>query len=81
MLDYFTITDSTTRADLIERVNDLDDEAQQLETKIEVQAIEIESLSLAPEQRARLAEAADLMADLGRIHNTPYAKSEWASGR
>ena len=29
----------------------------------------------------RLAEAADLMADAGRIHNTPKAKADWIAGK
>jgi hypothetical protein len=29
----------------------------------------------------RLAEAADLMADMGRIHNTPKAKADWIDGK
>ncbi len=30
--------------------------------------------------RERLEEAADLMAETGRIFNTPYAKRQWVEG-
>jgi phage host-nuclease inhibitor protein Gam len=75
-----TITDATTREELIAQINDLDEEVQKLETKIEDQALEIEDMRLVPAQRGRLMEAADLMAELGRIHNTPHAKFQWAKG-
>ena len=81
MTDTFTLTDSTTRDEMIARINDLDEEIQKLETKIEDQNQEIEDLRLAPDQKLRLAEAADPMADLGRIHNTPMAKADWAAGK
>jgi hypothetical protein len=81
MLDPFRITDSTTRDELIARITDLDDEIQQLETRVEDKAQEIEDLKLAPEQQKRLAEAADLMAGSGRIHDTPYAKKRWQEGK
>ena len=29
----------------------------------------------------RLEQAADLMADAGRIHNTPHAKRQWIEGK
>ncbi len=80
MIEDFTLTESTTRDELIERINDLDEEIQKLETKIEDQKLEIAELSVAPMQKERLVEAADLMADLGRIHNTPKAKLDWACG-
>ena len=80
MFDDFAITDVTTREDLIARVNDLDEEIQKLETKIEDQEQEIENLRLAPEQRTRLEEAADEWAAWGRIHNTPQAKAQWIAG-
>lgn len=80
MIDVFTVTDATTRKELISRLNDLDEEVQQLETKVEDQKQEIEDLQLAPNQINRLVEAADIFADLGRIHNTPTAKRQWIDG-
>ena len=80
MLDYFEITDATTREELIARVNDLDEEVQKLETSVEDKNQEIEDLRLAPKQRERLEEAADEWAAWGRIHNTPHAKAQWISG-
>jgi len=73
MIAEFEITESTTREDLISRISDLDEEISKLEA-------EIENLSLFPAQRERLVEAADLMADAGRIHNTPIAKADWIAG-
>jgi phage host-nuclease inhibitor protein Gam len=81
MLDGFTITDMTTREELIARVNDLDEEVSRLETEVEDNRQEIADLTPAHEQQDRLAEAADLMADLGRIHPTPQAKADWIAGR
>jgi len=81
MLDDFTITDATTREELIARVNDLDEEVSRLETEVEDKQQEIADLALTPVQQARLAEAADLLADLGRIHPTPQAKADWIAGR
>ena len=80
MIDQLVITDMTTREELIARVNDLDEEIQRLKAKIRKQKLEIEDLSLAPEQQERLEESADLMAELGRIHNTPHAKQQWTDG-
>ena len=73
MIAEFEITESTTREDLISRISDLDEEISKLEA-------EIENLSLFPAQRERLVEAADLMADAGRIHSTPIAKADWIAG-
>ena len=80
-LDCITITDSTTREELIAHVNDLEEEVQQLETRIEDKNSEIKSLRMAPEQLERLVRAADMMADLGRIHNTPACKLAWVNGK
>ena len=81
MLETFTITYSTTREELIERIADLDEEIEQLKTKVEDQQQEIADLALVPEQLDRLAKAADLLADLGKIHPTPQAKTNWIAGR
>ena len=59
------ITESTTRYELIARIRDLE--------------AKIEELKRAPDQR-KLREAANLMAELGRIHNTPHAKYQWILG-
>lgn len=75
-----TITESTTREELIERINDLEEEVAVLETRNEDLSQQVEDLSLSYDQKDRLEEAADLMADLGKIHNTPYAKRRWADG-
>ena len=48
---------------------------------MEDQKQEIADLALAPNQLDRLAEAADLLADLGKIHPTPQAKADWIAGR
>jgi hypothetical protein len=80
MLDSFEITDTTTREELIARVNDLDEEIQKLETSVEDENQEIEDLRLVPEQRRRPEEAADEWAAWGRIHNTPHAKAQWING-
>lgn len=80
-LDHLQITDSTTRDELITYVNELEEETQRLETKIEDQKQEIEDLALSPQQFERLAEAADLMVATGRVHNTPKAKADWIAGK
>lgn len=80
-VDTLTITDSTTREELIAHVNELEEEIHELETTITDLRSEIEGLRLAPEQRLRLEEAADLMAEQGRIHNTPHAKRQWIDGK
>jgi hypothetical protein len=80
MIDQLSITDSTTRSELIAYTTGLEDEIKELEAKIKDQKSEIENLALAPQQLERLTEAADLMAELGRIHNTPHAKYRWISG-
>ena len=80
MIGQLVITDTTTREELIARVNDLDEEIQRLKAKIRKQKLEIEDLSLAPEQQERLEESAGLMAELGRIHNTLHAKQQWVNG-
>jgi TolA-binding protein len=81
VLDFFEITDSTTREELIDRINDQEEEINKLESKIEDQEQQIYDLRLVPEQKDRLREAADLMAELGRIHNTPGSKRTWIEGR
>ena len=81
MIDTITITDSTTREELISHVNNLEEEIQELQTKVSDQRSEIEELTLAPVQRVRLEEAAELMVAQGRIHNTPYAKQQWVNGK
>jgi hypothetical protein len=65
---------------LIAHVSVLEEEIAQLETRIEDKNSEIESLRMVPEQRERLIQAADMMADLGRIHNTPACKAAWIDG-
>jgi hypothetical protein len=80
MIDQLSITNSTTRNELIAYVTGLEDVIEELETKIQDQKSEIENLTFAPQQLERLTEAADLMAELGRIHNTPHAKYRWISG-
>lgn len=79
-MDIITITDSTTREELIAHVNDLKEEVQKLETSVEDKNQEIEDLRLAPAQHRRLEEAADEWAAWGRIHNTPHAKQQWING-
>ncbi len=55
MIDTF----SATRDELIVHINDLEEEIQELETRVEDQKSEIENLpSLAPVQLERLEEAA-----------------------
>ena len=78
--EALTITDSTLREEMIAYVNDLEEEVQRLETKIEDQNQEIEDLRLAPQMKERLSAAAELMASLGCIHNTPHAKAQWTNG-
>jgi hypothetical protein len=56
-----------TREELEFCVYDLDEESGKLRATIEG-------------QNRRLAEAADLMVDLGRIHDTPHAKHQWVTG-
>ena len=64
ILNDFILTDSTTREDLIARVNDLDEEIACLETKTEDMQCEIDGLSLTPQMLNRLIEAADVMSFL-----------------
>jgi hypothetical protein len=80
MIEILQVTDSTTREELIAHIDTLEEEIEKLESESEDQKQEIKALSLAPEQQNRLAQAADLMADLGRIHNTPYSKAQRMSG-
>ena len=80
VLDDFVISEKTTREELIERIDILDKHIENLDSELDARDQEIEDLRLAPEQQARLAEAADLMADLGRIHPTPKAKADWIDG-
>ena len=63
-----TDIDSMTHEDLIACIDNLEKETREMEATIEG-------------QKQRLTEAADLMAELGRIHNTPHAKAEWLAGR
>ena len=68
--------------DLLALVNDLDEERKQLRDSAE--KAEEESCSLREKVDAlesRLLEAADLMAEQGRIHNTPHAKRQWINGK
>jgi hypothetical protein len=81
MLDLFRITDLTTREELIDRINDLEEEVSQLETQVREQRQEIADLALTSEQKDRLEEAAEMMAAAGRIHPTPAAKARWMEGR
>jgi Mg2+ and Co2+ transporter CorA len=74
------ITDSTAREKLIAYINELEKENQRLEERIVDKNSEIKSLRMAPEQRERLVQAADLMADKGIIHNTPACKYAWING-
>ena len=76
----FVINETTTRDELIACIQDQQEEIGILESKIDAKDQEIEDLALAPEQLNRLAEAADLMANLGRIHDTPKAKADWIDG-
>lgn len=80
MIEQFEITEATTREDLIGRINTLDEEVIRLTLSVEDQAQEIDEINAAP-LRIRLEEAADLMAELGKIHNTPQAKRNWIEGR
>ena len=66
------ITNSTTRDELIAQIH-------RLNVEVEDQAQKIEELVSAP-VKMKLREAADLMAELGRIHNTPHAKNQWIIG-
>ena len=68
--EALTITDSTLREEMIAYVNDLEEKVQRLETKIEDQN----------QEKERLSAAAELMASLGCIHNTPHAKAQWTNG-
>ena len=68
--------------DLLALINDLDEERKQLRGSAE--EAEEETCSLREKVDAlesRLLEAADLMAEQGRIHNTPHAKRHWIDGR
>ena len=77
----YTITDCTDRAELITIAQQQQQEIERLEDQVESAQIQIENLSLTAVQRAQLAHAADLLADQGRIFNTPQAKADWAAGR
>jgi hypothetical protein len=81
MLDSFTITDATTRNELIDRINDLDEEILKMDIVIGSQEQEIASMSLSPVQLGRLAYAADIFVDQGIIHNIPATKLNWIEGR
>jgi len=82
-----TITDSTTREDLIALVtkldmtiDDLEDTVIRLENRIADMVEELERPRPTPEQEERLAEAAELLAESGRIHNTPFSKAAYVAG-
>lgn len=79
--DTLTITDSTTREELLSYVNDLEDEVDKLEKEVKEQQNEIEDISLTTDQRDRLEQAAELMAAQGLIHNTPHARQQWIDGK
>lgn len=59
--------DKMTRDELESCIGDLEQEARELRAASE-------------RQKQRLTEAADLMAELGRIHNTPHAKYQFSTG-
>lgn len=71
-MTHTIITEATTRDELIAQIH-------KLQIKVENQAQKIEELESAPHMM-KLREAADLMAELGRIHNTPHAKTQWIAG-
>jgi hypothetical protein len=66
-----TVTEFT-RDELIAQIHALELKVMDLTQKIE-------DLKSAP-YMVKLREAADLMAELGRIHNTPQAKYQWITG-
>ncbi len=53
-----------------------DSELEIEELKEEIQALSLKNAKLT----AQLREAADVMAEIGKIHNTPYAKRQWVEG-
>lgn len=68
--------------DLLALINDLDEERKQLRDSTEKAEEEACSLKEKVDAlKSRLLEAADLMAESGRIHNTPHAKRQWIDGR
>ena len=62
-----TVTDVTTREELLDYIYDLENE--------------IEALELVPQQLERLEEAAEWAVERGVIHNTPSAKYRWIAGK
>ena len=76
----YTITGQTTRDYLIEIMQSQQQEIERLEDQVECLQVENSSLALAPAQRARLADVADLLADQGKIFNTPQANADWTAG-
>jgi len=79
--DKLEITDYTLRDDLLSYITDLEEEVEKLERLVREKEHEIADLCLAPEQRDRLEEAAEMMAAQGYIHNTPAGKARWIEGR
>ena len=79
-LDKLEITEHTDRDLLLAYINDLEEVNNRLQETIQDKDLEIESLSIGPAQQRRLEEAADLMADLGKIINTPWSKRRWIEG-
>lgn len=65
---------------------DIENELYMCETKTELKSLirrlgqERKNLMLKLNPN-RLADAADLMAEAGRIHNTPKAKADWIAGK
>jgi len=60
-----------TIEELIDAVEDAEADVEDREQQIEELRVEVN------EMHDRLMEAADVMAEHGQIHNTPYAKSQW----
>jgi hypothetical protein len=76
-----TITDTTSREDLLAIIRDLDDERQKLHDGWETASREAEEFSTRVcEMESRIEQAADILAAQGAIHNTPYAKARWIAG-
>jgi len=57
--------------ELIDALEDAEDQVEERDRQIEELRAEVNEI------HDRLYEAADVMAQHGYIHNTPYAKSEW----
>lgn len=66
-----------TIEELREQITDLQDK----NTKLADEVTDLENeLDEHKGEQERLEQAADLMAELGRIHNTPKAKYDWIHG-